>query len=232
LPSRPAASAWWSLAAGMRDILPVVPSVAAYALVFGMLARQKQLSLAEISAMSGLVFAGSSQFVALGLWTTPLPLGAIVGAVLIINLRYVFICASCRPLFTGANRLPVFAAMFFVADENWAMTMGKRAQGAEAGAMHLVGGGVLLYLVWVLSSIMGDAAGTLMPDPARWGLDFTFAAAFLALLTGMWRGRSDLLPWGIAAACAIAAARLLPGNWYIIVGGLAGSISGVLLRAD
>ncbi|MEW6568425.1 MAG: AzlC family ABC transporter permease [Chloroflexota bacterium] len=50
-------------------MLPFVPSTVA----FGMVARQTGLRIAEAAAMSGLVFAGSSQFAALGLWSWPIP---------------------------------------------------------------------------------------------------------------------------------------------------------------
>jgi predicted branched-subunit amino acid permease len=65
-------------------------------------------------------------------------------------------------------------------------------------------------------------------DPARWGLDFAFTAVFLALLAGMWKGRGDLVPWGVAAVVAVAASGLLPGYWYVLLGGLAGSLMGAV----
>ncbi len=207
-------------------------SVGAYGLVFGVLAHQKHLGPAAVFAMSGLVFSGTAQFVALDQWEPPLPLLPLLSAVLVVSLRYVLICASCRPLFTGVGRLRALGVMFLVCDESWAMTMGRRARDGSAGAMHLFGGGVLVYLAWLATSVTGSALGNLVPDPARWGLDFAFTAAFLALLTGMWRGRSDLLPWAVAAAAATAVSVLLPGKWYILAGGLAGSLCGSLRRAD
>src|SRR5439155_23987943 len=53
--------------AGAWRCLPVALSVFAYGTVFGVLSRQAGLSLPETLLMSGLVFAGSAQFVALGL---------------------------------------------------------------------------------------------------------------------------------------------------------------------
>ncbi len=52
------------LLAGVRRSLPVALSVAAYGAVFGVLARQAGLSVEEAGLMSGLVYAGSAQFVA------------------------------------------------------------------------------------------------------------------------------------------------------------------------
>jgi predicted branched-subunit amino acid permease len=49
---------------------------------------------------------------------------------------------------------------------------------------------------------------------------------FVTLLAGMWRGKGDALPWLVAAAVALGAAHWVPGQWYIVLGGLAGSIVG------
>lgn len=78
----------------------------------------------------------------------------------------------------------------------------------------------------MLSTLVGRVLGAFIDDPARYGLDFAFTATFLALLLGMWKGRGDLVPWIVAALVAIATSRLIEGNWYIIVGGLAGSFAG------
>jgi len=52
-------------------MLPICIAVVPIALVWGTLASERGLSLAEISLMSVTVFAGASQFVAIGLWATP-----------------------------------------------------------------------------------------------------------------------------------------------------------------
>ena len=44
------------------------------------------------------------------------------------------------------------------------------------------------------STLVGRLLGAFIDDPTRYGLDFAFTATFLALLLGMWKGRSDLDP--------------------------------------
>lgn len=218
--------------AGARACLPVAVSVAAYGLVWGVLARTAGLSALEVVMMSTLVFAGAAQFVALDLWTsTPatLPVGALILAAFIVNLRYLLLTATLRPLYPRDNLWRGAASMYLVTDENWAMTVSAMARG-QGSVAFLMGGGVLAWISWLCTNLVGYGLGSAIDDPARWGLDFAFTATFLALLLGMWRGRSDLLPWLVAAFVAIATAYFVDGNWHILSGGLAGSFVGGFLE--
>jgi 4-azaleucine resistance transporter AzlC len=216
---------------GARACVPVCISVAAYGIVWGMLAGQAGLSVLETALMSGLVFAGSAQFVALDLWSpaASLPIGAIIMAALIVNLRYILLTATLRPLYYGKSIWRGALSMFLVSDENWAMTVGAMAKGGGSPAF-LMGGGVLAYVCWMAATVGGRLLGSVIDDPTRYGLDFAFTATFLALLLAMWRGKSDLVPWLVAAASAILAAHFIPGSWHILVGGLTGSFAGAMVE--
>lgn len=213
---------------GVRMFLPVAISIAAYGVVWGVLAGQAGMSVLEVALMSGLVFAGASQFVALDMWSPgSLPILSIIIAAAIVNLRMLLMSATLRPLVGHLPRIQALGAMFFVSDEQWAMTMAEVQKGRGSVAF-LVGTGVLSWFSWMLSTLCGRVLGAFIDDPTKYGLDFAFTATFLALLLGMWKGRSDLIPWIIGALAAIAASRLIEGNWYIIVGGLVGSFAGAL----
>jgi 4-azaleucine resistance transporter AzlC len=217
---------------GMRRSLPLALGVAAFGVVWGTLAGQAGLSPAESVLMSALVFAGAAQFVVLPLWsaTSALPLGAIVAATLVVNLRFVLMSATMLPLFQRERPRWPWAKAFLISDENWALASADMARG-HGSVGGLLGSGAVIYASWVLSCTAGRFAGTLIGEPARWGLDFAFTASFLALLTGMWSGKSSALPWVVAAASALLAERLLPGSWYIVVGGLCGSLAGAWTSA-
>lgn len=212
---------------GARVCAPIEASGFAIGLVFGVLARQAGLGAGEAALMSALVFAGAAQFVVMGLWTSPVPIATVVVATLIVNLRHLLMGAALAPHFKGLSRLKAYGSVYFMADENWAMAMGEFGKGRRDAAF-LIGGGLFMCASWTISTLIGASLGNAISDPARWGLDFAFTAIFLALLCGMWRGRRDLLPWIVAAAVAVAAERWLPGQWYILLGGLAGSLVGAV----
>jgi 4-azaleucine resistance transporter AzlC len=216
---------------GLQQSIPIALGVFGYGLVFGVLAGQTGLSLVEVGLMSSLVFAGSSQFAALGLWVMPLPISTIIITTLIINLRHLLMGAALRAWFEQLSLVQRYVSLFFMADENWALIMSRYAKGNRNGAL-LLGSGLAIFLAWTSSTLLGRALGSFVQDPARWGLDFAFTAAILALLAGMWRGKTDLLPWLVAGLVAVVTSQWLPGKWYILLGGLAGSLVGAMRNAD
>ena len=231
-PSRAEGSITFTLAgalAGARRCVPIAISGCGIGLVFGTLAGQAGLGAGEAALMSALVFSGAAQFVVLGLWSAPLPVATIVLATLVVGLRHLLMGAALGPVFSKLPRLQAYGSVFFMADENWALTMGEFAKGRRDAAF-LVGGGFLMFLAWTASTFAGGTLGGAVEDPSRWGLDFAFTAVFLALISGMWKGTSNILPWTVAAAVAVAAHQWLPGQWYILLGGLAGSFAGVVRR--
>jgi branched chain amino acid efflux pump len=215
--------------AGARKCVPIAISGFAIGLVFGTLAGQAGLGAGEAALMSALVFSGAAQFVVVGLWANPLPVATIVLATLVVGLRHLLMGAALGPAFSKLPRLKAYGSVFFMADENWALTMGELTKGRRDGAF-LLGGGLLMFVAWTVSTFVGGAFGSVIEEPARWGLDFAFTAVFLALIAGMWKGKADLLPWTVAAAVAVAAYQWLPGQWYILLGGLAGSFAGAVRR--
>lgn len=219
------------LLAGAIRILPIALGDCAYGLVFGVLAQQARLSVLEVLLMSGLVFAGSAQLIVLSLWVMPLPVGVIILTTLVVNLRNILMGVSISLWFLRLSPFKAYTTLFFLVDENWALMMGEFDRG-KRNAAFLLGSGLVLFVVWISSTLIGRLLGGTFHDPAQWGLDFVFTAVFLALLVGFWKGKAVILPWIVAAIVAVAAAHWLPGKWYILLGALAGSLVGAIRYAD
>lgn len=177
--------------------------------------------------MSALVNAGGSQFVALGLWRLPLPISAILLTTLVVNLRHLLMGATLSPWLRHLSKNKMYSLAFFISDESWALMMWEFNNG-RPDAGFLLGSGLILFPAWVGSTALGHLLGTAVPDPAHWGLDFAFTAVVSALLVGMWQGASSLWPWTTGAAVALLAAHWLPGQWYILLGGLTGGLVGAI----
>jgi len=221
---------WVGLRDGFVQCVPVAVGVAGYGVVFGVLAREAGLSVAEATLMSATVLAGAAQLIAVELWADPVPVVAVVGTTLVVNLRYVLMGAALRPWFRRLAPRQAYASVFFTADENWALTMGELRSGSRLGAF-LLGSGLAIWSFWVAATVVGATAGGVVGDPSSYGLDFALTAVFLAIAVELWEGRSTLAPWGATAVVAVATEALLPGRWYVLCGALAGVLA-VVSRRD
>jgi branched chain amino acid efflux pump len=217
------------LCAGARRCAPIALSVFAYGLVFGALAAQSGLTLGETGLMSAIVFSGTVQFVALGLWAMPPPVAALLVASFLLSLRLVLMGATLRRALPGIATGRALVVAWFVTDENWALTMSEAARSGdqpparrERLASFFMGASFLVYGAWVAAGMAGHLVGGAVGDPKRLGLDFAFPAMFLALSIGIGRRHPNALVWLASAAAAILAERHLGGAWHIVLGAGAG----------
>lgn len=211
------------LRAGFLANLVVAASVGAYGSVLGLLAAKKGLGWGELLIMNLSVFAGSAQFVMVDMWLPPLPIVEITLAVLVINMRYLLIGASLNPLFYGRSLRHRALFIHLVADENWAIAM-ARYHRETITTYFLLGGGLCVQLAWCSGTMAGHRLGAVITNPEQFGLDFAFVAVFTALVFSFWRGKQDLLPWMFTAFLAIVGEKLVPGKWYILIGGVGGAL--------
>jgi 4-azaleucine resistance transporter AzlC len=209
--------------AGFLANIPVAASVVAYGSILGVLTAQKQISWSQLLYMNLSIFAGSAQFVMVDMWGSPLPILEITLAVFVINLRYLLIGASLYPMFEGKSYPHKLLVIHLVADENWAITMAENRK-RIVSTYFLLGGGFSLMFAWCFGTLFGNRIGAVIQNPEAYALDFVFVAVFTALMMSLWRGKQDVLPWCVAAALAIIAYRLLPGKWYIAIGGIGGAL--------
>ncbi len=215
------------VADGARTALPLAVGAGIFGAALGVLAAAKGIGTLEIGLMSALVFAGASQVVSVEIWSSPMPVAAILVATLAINSRHLLMSATLSP-WLGQMRTPqALGCCFLLVDESWALSVVRQRAGAtDAG--FLVGAGLALYACWVGGTLLGHGLGALVPDPARFGLDFLGVAVFLCLLILLRPGRADVVPLVVAAVATLDLAAVLPGKWHVLLGALAGALAAAL----
>jgi predicted branched-subunit amino acid permease len=213
---------------GAWTILPLMPGLFAFGLAFGTVAARKGFSLLDAMTMSGTVYAGVAQLVVLETWPEKLTLPVIGGIVLVtalISSRFLLIGASLRPWLGSQPASKIYPALFLLVEPNWLMSMRYRTNGGSDPA-YLLGGGVVIYLVWLLATAAGFWLGTSIGDPHTFGIDMVMPAFFTAMLISMWRGARGSVGMIVGGAVAIAIDFIFGGLWYLVVGALAGSVAG------
>jgi 4-azaleucine resistance transporter AzlC len=211
---------------GMIAGIPLAIGVATYGAVYGILTRDV-LTTPETILSCLMVYAGISQILALDMWQHPLPILTIILSTFVINLRHMLMTASVYPYIMQENKLFTYFSMFFVVDEGWALSMGEFAKG-RARLGFLLGTGVINYVFWISSTMMGRTMGAFIPSPESIGIDFALTAVFITIGAAGFRGRKDVPIIGAALAAALVTEHFIDGKWYILAGGFAGSFVGWL----
>src|SRR5918998_3844903 len=165
-PSRPSFSSA-GLAHGARAALPLFPGFIVFSMAFGAAAAQKGLSLGEALGTTAFVYAGAAQMVGLEIWQkvwSPGTLLTIVTVTAVINARLVLLGATLQPWLRNEPLARTALNLFLVTDAGWIIATRYHNEGGRDVGV-LLGTGLVLWLVWVLSSLAGFFARALLPEP-------------------------------------------------------------------
>ena len=94
-----------------------------------------------------------------------------------------------------------------IVDESWAI---RHLGAGRYDPARILGAGLVLWAMWVVSTGVGAVAGDLIGDPERLGLDAAFPALFLALLAGQIHDRRGLAAAALGAAIALVFVPFVP----------------------
>jgi predicted branched-subunit amino acid permease len=217
---------------GARLVLPVLPGVCVFASAFGAAAAQKGLTIWHTLSMSAFVYAGASQMVALEVWRETWSLSTILALMAItatVNARMVLMGAAIQPWLAPAPKAQNALNLFFFTDANWLIGTRYRAEGGSDLGI-LFGAGFALWVAWILATLPGFLAGTLVAEPARYGIDLVMPIFFSAMIVPLWKGVAHALPWGVAGLVALSVEALAPGYLFIVAGALAGALTGAFMH--
>jgi len=223
---------------GFRDgviaVSPVFVSLFATGLVFGTLAAQRGFSVLDALAMSGFVYGGLVQVVALQSWPQEFTVATLLTLMLVtltVNLRLFLMGITFRPWFGGLPAWQAYPILFFITDVGWLRAMRYRAEGGSDVGFFL-GGGIVLHFVWLASTAAGVMFSNWLTNPRAFGIDLLLPIFFATLLIPAWRGARRAVPWLIAGIVAVLAQWIVPGYWYIIAGAVSGALAAGVIVDD
>ncbi|BFM48132.1 AzlC family ABC transporter permease [Marinomonas sp. THO17] len=175
-----------SVKMGIVASIPMIIGGIPFGILFGSLASSYGLSPWFALAMSAFVFAGSAQFVALGLIALNAPIWVIVSTTFIVNLRHLLYAAD---MVKYVKHLPFSLRLvmgFGLIDETYAAVRPLYNQGKlnlDNGHKAYLGSFVTFYLMWNITTALGVLSGELIPEMSEWGLEFAMVATFIGIIT-------------------------------------------------
>ncbi|WP_354639338.1 AzlC family ABC transporter permease [Kitasatospora camelliae] len=208
-------SSWRTLDRGtLRDIALVCLADALVGASFGAISVSGGLPAWVPVAMSVLVFAGGSQFAAVGVVLAgggPLA-GVLAG--LVLNARLLPFGFAVADVLRGPWWQRLLGA-HLLTDESTAFTLRHTDRERRRAAFWVCG--VALFVIWNLSVLLGAAAGQAVGDTDALGLDAAFPAVLLALVLPSLADRRTGTAALLGAAIAVAATPFLPPGLPVLV---------------
>lgn len=177
------------------DTLPVMTGYLFLGVGFGIILQQNGYGPLWALAMSLFIYAGSMQYVGIGLLTGGASLLTAALTTLMVNARHLFYGLSMIEPYKGAGRRKPYL-IFALTDETYSLVSRKLPEDVERISYCFF---VSLFdqCYWVLGSILGSLAGNLPVDFT--GIDFALTALFVTVFVEQWLSSKNHLPgsvWG------------------------------------
>ncbi len=214
---------------GIRRAFPIVLGYVPVGFAYGVLATKSGISNLNTVVMSVLVFAGSAQFIAVGMLAASSGAVAVIATTFVVNLRHLLMSASLSPSMGrwSVTQLALFS--YQITDETFAMNTSRHKElndtKTEVFALNTTS-----HLSWVCGGALGVFASGLITDVKPLGLDFALAGMFIGLLVFQVNSLVKLA----TALCAGGVGTILYyygfQQSYIIIGAVVAATFGLILE--
>ena len=210
VPTTPSTSA--EIRQGLADSSSVGLGLVPLGLAFGVLITQAGFDWWWAPLFSILIYAGSMEFLAIGLLAAATPLYSLAATAFLVNFRHIFYGLSF-PLQSIRSRPGRLYAVYALTDEVYAITATKRRKDMTGARTLTIS--ITCQTLWVVPGIIGALVGAALPDGLD-GLQFALTALFAVLAVDAWRSSGDLPAPVIGLVCGLVAAWLAPGQMLIV----------------
>ena len=172
--------------------LPVMGGYVVLGMGFGILAHNAGYGVPWVLAMSLLIFAGSMQYVGIGLLQGGASVLITAVTTVMVNARHLFYSISMIGRYRDTGRYKPYL-IFALTDETYSLLCdGKAPEGTDPGLFFFL---VSLFnqTWWVAGSLAGALLGGVLPFSTA-GIGFSMTALFIASFTEQWITMKDHLP--------------------------------------
>ncbi|MDJ0397456.1 AzlC family ABC transporter permease [Rhodococcus rhodochrous] len=199
--------------AGIKDSWAVGLGLIPLGLAFGVVLTLGGFEWWWAPIFSTVIYAGSMEFLAIGLIAAVTPLASVAAATLLVNFRHVFYGLSF-PLHRIRSRLGRLYGVYALTDESYAIVAPKAREPLSGTRILTVQ--VLCQLMWVVSGTIGALIGAVLPDGLA-GLEFALTALFAVLAIDAFRANRDVPAPVLALVCGLVA-LLVAKSQMLVVG--------------
>ena len=145
-----------------------------------------------LGAMSLLIYAGSMQYVGVGLLSGGASVVTAILTTVMVNARHLFYSISMIRVYRDSGRLKPYL-IFALTDETYSLLCdGEVPEGADA-ELYRVLVSAFDHSYWVIGSVLGSLLGAVLPFSTE-GIEFSMTALFLTSFVEQWARKGNRIP--------------------------------------
>lgn len=216
----------------LRGILRAVPIVLGYVPVgfaYGVLAQKAGISAVNTILMSLLVYAGSGQLIAVGLFATNTSALSIIMTTFVVNLRHLLMASAIAPYLKRWSKFEVAAFAYELTDETFAVHSAQFPSEVPCKA-EIFATNLTAQTAWVTGTVLGIAANQLITDTRPLALDYALPSMFVALLVLQIKTRIHIIVALLTGGIAVVFLQIGMEQWYILVATVVGATVGIVIE--
>lgn len=195
--------------------IPVMTGYLVLAIGFGILLRTKGYGLGWAVAMSGFIYAGSMQYLAVDLLCGGAGLLTTAVTTLMVNARHLFYGISMVERYKDTGKKKPYL-IFALTDETYSLVCSEESvKGMEAPKEYYFLVSLFNQTYWVLGSVLGSLLGNIIPFNVE-GIDFALTALFVTIFVEQWIAVKKHIPALIGIIVSVVCLMIFGADSFLI----------------
>lgn len=197
------------------DTIPVMTGYLVLGFGFGIILKSAGYGILFAFAMSLFIYAGSMQYVAVGLFTGGASLVTTALTTLMVNARHLFYGISMLDKYKETGKRKPYL-IFALTDETYSLVCHDNSNVKEAERKdYYLFVSLLNHSYWVFGSVLGAVAGTLIKFNSE-GIDFALTALFLTVFVEQWLSTKKHAPALMGVLVSIVCLLIFGSEKFLI----------------
>lgn len=195
--------------------IPVMTGYLVLAIGFGILLKTKGYGVGWSIAMSGFIYAGSMQYLAIDLLCGGASLLTTAVTTVMVNARHLFYGISMVERYRDTGKEKPYL-IFALTDETYSLVCSEESiKGIEEPKKYYLLVSLFNQTYWVAGSVIGSLLGNIIPFNVE-GIDFALTALFVTIFVEQWLTTKNHKPALIGLMTSVACLMVFGSDSFLI----------------
>ena len=195
--------------------IPVMTGYLVLAIGFGILLKTKGYGVGWSIAMSGFIYAGSMQYLAIDLLCGGASLLTTAVTTLMVNARHLFYGISMVERYADTGKKKPYL-IFALTDETYSLVCSQESvKGIKEPKEYYFLVSIFNQSYWVAGSVIGSLLGNIIPFNVE-GIDFALTALFVTIFVEQWLTTEEHRPALVGIVSSVACLILFGADKFLI----------------